>query len=1662
MLYVFLFFLFDINETVTEWTMASGVKRKFSSSATPSQEEESGRELLQLLPFKRKKKTDWSKCLICQSGSSDEALRKASTDGITTFTDACNQRKDEVFERLWTDLEKMSTMEAQWHGKCYQSYTSKQNLRFAKSTCSASTQALQTKVNNEADVEISGSRSSRSRMAPVDWSLCLFCQKKKHKGCKELLNVRSADACESIRHAVRVRNDESMLLKIQSVDLIAAKAKYHKDCRSKYVSKSNLQYQEKKEEDSEDDLYNKAFEKMVVEVEAGIAAGKAYDMTSLLSWYQSILLESGIETGRSYRSERLKNRLKLHFKNDIVFHKQPDPSKPEIVYSNKISLQDIINAASAVSLETNRTECEFKTAEADPEQEVTMTLYHAAQIIKSDIKKCEGIRTQPLDKDDLCFSKEKEVIPESLYALLCWVISNPNKIQVDDSALSKCVNEADERRIVMIAQDIVHSASHGRVKTPKHVGLAMSVRHITGSKQIITLLNRMGHCSSYDEIEAIDTGLAREILAMSESCGVVVPTNISPGAFVQAACDNNDVNEETLDGKHTTHATTLVLYQSVQFGPRPPPTVHSDHSTKRRSLGSFSPVQEILDCSAHGKRPPVRCFLNKIKENWCGSADPLLSSVKKKDSAWSLLRSSPSILFDVNLPVRNPDQQRIPGWSGFNAEVSQVNAPQTTVGYCPMIPASSTEYSTIYTAMNQVQSMMKVLDQRNTVITFDLAIYMKAKEIQWRFPVEFKDTVVRLGGFHIALNFLAVIGKRFQDSGLEDLLVESGIYGGNTASVLLKGKSYNRGVRAHKLVMEAMLRLLWHSFAKWMLQEVRSSQESLTGVDEDRLMNYFHSCQEAVIDKSKEALQGQFHLLCAEMGELLKLFDTFRKEGRQKSKLFAFWDSYIEMVELLLTFIRAEREGSWPLHLAATMEMTPHFFSMDRVNYSRWLPVYLADMDQLAVTAPEVNKEFCQGSHAVNRSAHTFSQVWTDMALEQSINLDSKSSGGIIGITQNPGALARWFLTSHERAAVTTATKELCGMDDGHRVGSHKEAGSQRLKKDESDVQKVVSTVLDVMTDPFSLENVDDEDCCPLLNIATGVVMPDEKASRLITSVELGRTQMKDFVEKRLNTNEVKFWDPLPHLKIETFASVSKKKQIKTTDEKIVTVNADRDLFGRLLIAANSRSVQLREVLSYELATVPYALAHVDGSLRKATKSALLAELEKHVDVLPRLPVQENASTAFILDGMAIVQMVKAGGVQSFGELAEKYYQLIKSPFQQAGCTRVDVVFDRYDKPFSIKGNERERRGSSSALEIRIIGPSTQVPKQWNKYISNPQNKANLTAFLSNRWCQIAEEQLSDGQQLVLGGGFKECNKAVFVIKGSISPFLPLQSDQEEADTRMILHAHNASQDHDRVVIQSPDTDVAVLSTHFFNSLACEQLWFRTGVKDKLRFIPIHSLVESLGPDICVALPCFHALTGCDSTSGLFGIGKKKAWVNLKRNIALHPGIAKLGDDLPLPSETSRACETFICSLYTSTKMSESSADQLRYWMFCQKKQKSESLPPTTDSLHHHIERSNYQALVWKRSLEAMQALPTPSGNGWEFQDGHLEVLLMSKDPAPKGLLELTVCKCKKSGCKRSDVCPCKANEMTCTEACLCMSGDECENPFRVFIDDYSSEEDDD
>ena len=401
---------------------------------------------------------------------------------------------------------------------------------------------------------------------------------------------------------------------------------------------------------------------------------------------------------------------------------------------------------------------EDESSKSQGQNDVSSILYHATQILRSSIRnESKSIEIQPVDVEDISARKVKSLVPKDLYKFLCFMISNPDKVDVSAPTAS---NAADERHILAIAQDLIYATTHGRVKTPKHIELAMSVRHMTGSKCLVTMLNRFGHCCSYDDIEVVDTSLALDIITSSENLGTVVPSNITPGVFVEVAGDNNDINEETLDGKRTTHATTLVLYQRQQYVPKPKPAVRSVHSEKRRSLNTPDGNPHLLEFGACGKRPAVTLYKDKVEEVWFQSSSSFRTSAIQMDLGWLLTRLCTHKLFCEDLGHRkSPVHRPLPSWSGFNAKIASEPPPLTSVGYCPMINGSPTEYSTVYTAMKNVQTMMKALDQKHSVITFDLAIYMKAKEIQWRRPEEFKNTVIRMGGFHIALNFLSVIER---------------------------------------------------------------------------------------------------------------------------------------------------------------------------------------------------------------------------------------------------------------------------------------------------------------------------------------------------------------------------------------------------------------------------------------------------------------------------------------------------------------------------------------------------------------------------------------------------------------------------------------------------------------------------------------------------------------------------------------------------------------------------------------------------------------------------------------------------------------------------------------------------------------------------------------
>lgn len=106
--------------------------------------------------------------------------------------------------------------------------------------------------------------------------------------------------------------------------------------------------------------------------------------------------------------------------------------------------------------------------------------------------------------------------------------------------------------------------------------------------------------------------------------------------------------------------------------------------------------------------------------------------------------------------------------------------------------------------------------QEDVVVTLDQAVYAKAQDILWRHEPSLRNVVVRLGSFHTSMTFMAVIGKRFSDAGLRDVLTESEIVSSGSVGGVIQGKHYNRAIRVHKTSAEALLCMQWKLFEAWL------------------------------------------------------------------------------------------------------------------------------------------------------------------------------------------------------------------------------------------------------------------------------------------------------------------------------------------------------------------------------------------------------------------------------------------------------------------------------------------------------------------------------------------------------------------------------------------------------------------------------------------------------------------------------------------------------------------------------------------------------------------------------------------------------------------------------------------------------------------------------
>jgi len=260
------------------------------------------------------------------------------------------------------------------------------------------------------------------------------------------------------------------------------------------------------------------------------------------------------------------------------------------------------------------------------------------------------------------------------------------------------------------------------------------------------------------------------------------------------AWDNIDRLEETISGEGTSHGVNGIAVQTKPIGDHPAETraLPCIPKTKKRSIEAVEMLLPIYNAGERTKSPVIQT----VDTNHA----TFLQDAADRNYVWLMARLS------------NKD---VCSWTGFNILThNDTSVQEDSTGYLPTINAPSTQLTTVHEVLNQLISIMKFLQLNNIVVVFYQALYAKAVKITWKHQEVFKNIILRMGVFHTICTFMAKNWKTVCRCWSKRPLCR----GRNDCSIsgVIDGHRYNRGVKLHKLLYEALLRLVWKGFYPWL------------------------------------------------------------------------------------------------------------------------------------------------------------------------------------------------------------------------------------------------------------------------------------------------------------------------------------------------------------------------------------------------------------------------------------------------------------------------------------------------------------------------------------------------------------------------------------------------------------------------------------------------------------------------------------------------------------------------------------------------------------------------------------------------------------------------------------------------------------------------------
>lgn len=447
----------------------------------------------------------------------------------------------------------------------------------------------------------------------------------------------------------------------------------------------------------------------------------------------------------------------------------------------------------------------------------------------------------------------------------------------------------------------------GKWKLSKHILVCITIQHLYRSRQLITILSRLGHCETYDFSLELETELAKALDEVSTSLTPRLITGEGNSAF-HLEWDNMNKIMTNICSSNVVNSTGGIMIKAVK--PEFDSTIkgrtlplYKQSNTRSLKVGTPKTLASVNIYSRVGTKFPKGAVFTLPTIN-----TEVYSKSIQEYRVWLLT------------PVvgSSGEKQLAHGFGGFVSATGIKPSRKSTIDYFTPINQPFTEYSAIKELLKQSEEATMELGQEYILNIFDLGGCIKALPLIWKFPDEYKKHVVTHGPFHTTINYMGMVtGHKCRGSGYSEILIEAELV--TTGCSVLRGKAYTKALFCLKTLSEAMELLLIERF---------SVEEKVAVTNNSALLILVHTCRRESLDI---ALQDPSTLA------ILEKYVAYEDKvcAGHLSKTAIFWLSVIDHTRLILMLQYSVKMNNLALFHKCDGDVADLFFAYDGPDYSR-------------------------------------------------------------------------------------------------------------------------------------------------------------------------------------------------------------------------------------------------------------------------------------------------------------------------------------------------------------------------------------------------------------------------------------------------------------------------------------------------------------------------------------------------------------------------------------------------------------------------------------------------------------------------------------------------------------------------------------------------------